>query len=356
MDQKQNARLFVSYRQGDTDAIAKRMFQQLIESLGPGSVTIDGDGLSEDERLPNQAGRLPAETRVLLVMIGDRWSTREDSAGRSRLHHADDRVRKEVEWAQAHDIEIVPVLVDGATLPTADELPDSIRFLSRRYALKIGSDTDFSVTINRLIVHLCSAYGLKRRKNLVSRQFAILMFGLVATIVGATVSQSGVASISRLTMGHQVDGSLTGLALWELLGPFLLGLGPLAIAMSFWMRCIQDASLRPRFANGIFPTARKSPKAILAFAFGLASFGWGVLIAPASLALAWLGWSEIQTDPMRFRGRRYVVMAIILSSIGTSTSSYCQYFAWNDFRLGVEVDRAKTWVEHDQRVDGNKEE
>jgi hypothetical protein len=53
----------------------------------------------------------------------------------SRPRQSNDYVRIEIESALKRDIRVIPVLVDGAHMPTPDELPDSLKPLSSRNAV-----------------------------------------------------------------------------------------------------------------------------------------------------------------------------------------------------------------------------
>jgi hypothetical protein len=68
---------------------------------------------------------------VLLVVIGPKWL----SASVRRLDKPNDFVRVEIETALARDIRVVPVLIDGARMPQAEDLPESLRPLVYRQAV-----------------------------------------------------------------------------------------------------------------------------------------------------------------------------------------------------------------------------
>jgi hypothetical protein len=87
---------------------------------------------------------------VLLALIGDEWLTLTDKHGRRRLDDPDDFVRLEIEAALARNIRVIPILVDGASLPSTDELPDSLVKLVRRQALEL-SPARFDFDTGRLL-------------------------------------------------------------------------------------------------------------------------------------------------------------------------------------------------------------
>jgi hypothetical protein len=75
---------------------------------------------------------------VLLALIGDQWLTITDQHGRRRLDDPDDFVRLEIEAALTRNVRVIPILVEGARLPRADELPPSLARLVRRQALELS--------------------------------------------------------------------------------------------------------------------------------------------------------------------------------------------------------------------------
>jgi hypothetical protein len=102
---------------------------------------------------------------VLLALIGDEWLTVADEHGRRRLDDPDDFVRLELEAALARNIRVIPVLVDGARMPRADELPPSLAPLAGRQALQL-SPASFDADTNRLLEVLERTLGEARGRQL----------------------------------------------------------------------------------------------------------------------------------------------------------------------------------------------
>jgi TIR domain len=71
-----------------------------------------------------------------LVVIGRHWVTAQGPRGR-RLDDPTDLVRQEIEIGLSIDIRVIPVLVDGATMPSRAELPPSITELTSLNALEL---------------------------------------------------------------------------------------------------------------------------------------------------------------------------------------------------------------------------
>jgi hypothetical protein len=73
-----------------------------------------------------------SQCAVLLAIIGPNWLKVTDSQGRRRLDDSNDFVRLEIAAALHRNIRVVPVLVGGAVMPKAEDLPQGIESLARR--------------------------------------------------------------------------------------------------------------------------------------------------------------------------------------------------------------------------------
>jgi hypothetical protein len=74
---------------------------------------------------------------VLLAILGQGWLESRDGAGHKRLEDENDFVRLEIASALQRDIAVVPVLVRGARMPRADQLPDDLKELAFRNAVEL---------------------------------------------------------------------------------------------------------------------------------------------------------------------------------------------------------------------------
>ena len=87
---------------------------------------------------------------VLIAVVGNHWLTATDEDGARRLDNPDDFVRTEIVTALKRGIRVIPVLVDGASMPRSRNLPDELQLLVRRNALEI-SHNRFRADSERLI-------------------------------------------------------------------------------------------------------------------------------------------------------------------------------------------------------------
>jgi hypothetical protein len=144
--------IFVSYRRDDSQGFAGRLADDLEELFGAEQVFRDVEipvGLDFTEVLH----RAVAGCDALLVVIGRHWQGTAASGVRSRLFEPGDWVRTEIEAALAQRKLLVPVLVGGAAMPRAEQLPDSIAALARRQAYVI-SDRDWQHGLQQLAAEL----------------------------------------------------------------------------------------------------------------------------------------------------------------------------------------------------------
>ena len=75
---------------------------------------------------------------MLLALIGPQWLTITNEKGQRRLDDPEDYVRLEIETALTRKIRVIPILVDEARMPGADELPPTLAPLARRNAVEIN--------------------------------------------------------------------------------------------------------------------------------------------------------------------------------------------------------------------------
>ncbi len=133
------ARVFITYRHDDASGEAGRLYDSLTQRLGRHSVFMDAEELEPGQEFGRVIRQRIGDSDVVLVLIGRRWAGATDAAGRWRLDDPDDWVRREIETALDLDVTLVPVLVQGAPMPTREDLPPSIRRLADLHALTIGA-------------------------------------------------------------------------------------------------------------------------------------------------------------------------------------------------------------------------
>lgn len=141
---------FLSYRREETCDIAGRLADWLIDSYGPEQVFIDVQTIEPGDDFATVIAREIASCRVLLALIGPIWLTTTDRWGLRRLDNPGDFVVLEIRVALERGIHVIPVLVDGASMPHRGDLPEELQGLVRRQAFRLDFDK-FSSDITRLL-------------------------------------------------------------------------------------------------------------------------------------------------------------------------------------------------------------
>jgi hypothetical protein len=130
--------VFISYRRGDSEGQARALSIELEELLGKECVFMDVDSiaLGRDFRQVLQESLQACD--VMLALIGPNWLDAKDSAGNRRLESAGDFVRQEIASALKRNIAVTPVLLQGASMPPPDRLPDDLKDLAFRNGFELS--------------------------------------------------------------------------------------------------------------------------------------------------------------------------------------------------------------------------
>jgi hypothetical protein len=158
-------RIFISYRREETAYAAGWLFNRLADTYGNDQIFKDVDSIELGDDFVEVISRAVGSTDVLLALIGDTWITITDGRGNRRLDDPDDFVRLEIEAALTRRIRVIPILVDGATMPRDDELPPSLAGLARRQALEL-SPSRFEYDTTRLLKVLDKTLAEVREETL----------------------------------------------------------------------------------------------------------------------------------------------------------------------------------------------
>ncbi len=142
--------IFLSYRRSDSQDVAGRIYDRLIQHFGDEHVFKDVDSIPLGVDFRRYVGDQVARCDVLLAVIGPHWLAASEQRGR-RLDDPRDLVRVEIASALKRDIPVVPVLVGGAAMPAEEALPAELRELSFRHGIPVRPDPDFHSDVSRLI-------------------------------------------------------------------------------------------------------------------------------------------------------------------------------------------------------------
>ncbi|NBC21211.1 MAG: TIR domain-containing protein [Alphaproteobacteria bacterium] len=131
-------RLFISYRRADTQTVARSMktFLDQIPRIDEVFLDFDEIGIGEDFEAAIRSSL--AKSSHCLVLIGkDYLGASTGPQGDTRIFDPQDFVRREAVLALESDARVIPVLVDGAPMPSADGLPEELKHLPKLNAFQL---------------------------------------------------------------------------------------------------------------------------------------------------------------------------------------------------------------------------
>jgi TIR domain len=190
--------IFISYRRDDAAGYAGRLEEALEKRLGRGSVFRDVLDISPGEDFVAAIRARLAGAQAVLVLIGPRWAGGETS-GQRRIDDPGDFVRLEVAVALESGARVVPVLLPGATMPAAADLPEPLKPLAQRNALGLN-DVHWEADIERL----ADATGRPRQRR-----------GWVWALGGAGMAASAAAALVLLKPAVPVDPTARLVGSWQ---------------------------------------------------------------------------------------------------------------------------------------------
>ena len=179
--------IFISYRRGESAGYAGRLHESLERRFGEGTVFRDVDRLQPGQDFVSAISTSLRDCSACLVLVGRQWLDVSDATGVRRLTLPDDYVRLEIEAALARpDLLVVPILVEGATMPQTKDLPPSIRPLTRRHALSLR-DESWDADVDRLCSALAKAIGRGASPPALPRLHRLLPTGSPKALAWGTV-------------------------------------------------------------------------------------------------------------------------------------------------------------------------
>jgi TonB family protein len=129
--------IFVSYRRSDSQGEAGRLFDDLVKHFDEQTVFMDVSAIEAGRDFRKAIEEGVTKCGVLLVVMGPEWLSAKNETGARRLDDPADFVRIETASALRRDIPVIPVLVRGASMPTAEQLPEDLKELAYRNCIEL---------------------------------------------------------------------------------------------------------------------------------------------------------------------------------------------------------------------------
>src|SRR6516165_9115287 len=161
-------KVFISYRRDDSAGHAGRVHDRLEREFGRDLLFMDVDAVPLGVNFVKVLSEEVAKCDVLLAVIGPKWLNARDEDGNRRLDNPHDFVRIEIGAALQRNILVIPILLDGAKVPKANQLPKDLEELSIRNGLDVrhaSFHTDIDRLVRSLKGQLAEADAEKRRRD-----------------------------------------------------------------------------------------------------------------------------------------------------------------------------------------------
>lgn len=130
------ANIFISYRREDAGGHAGRLCDRLTARFGRERVFMDLQDIPPGQNFVTSIDDTLATCQCVLAVIGPRWI----EIVRRRASDAEDFVQLEIAAALERDLLVIPVLVGGARMPPAGELPAALSALRYRNAFEVRDE------------------------------------------------------------------------------------------------------------------------------------------------------------------------------------------------------------------------
>jgi len=117
-----SGQIFISYRRKDSSASAGRVYDRLTGRFPSNRIFMDVDNIAPGVDFVKAIEKSVGSCDVLISVVGKHWLTATDEDGNRRLDNANDFIRLEIATALKRGIRVIPVLVDGASMPRSVDL------------------------------------------------------------------------------------------------------------------------------------------------------------------------------------------------------------------------------------------
>ena len=219
-------KIFVSYRRSDSQDIAARIADRLNDLPGVRKVFIDVDGIEPGVNFAARIDQALASSDVCLILIGNDWTGAEAAGGPARILDPEDFVRREAAASLASGNKVIPVLLNGAPMPSVDALPEDVGALTHLNAVFVRH-----TSFNQDLELLEDAIFSRRPRSRVTRFFRRrpILTGALKSIGGVLAAGALLVVLaalhSELSGGRALDESLGSKGVVWLLILTVLALG-----------------------------------------------------------------------------------------------------------------------------------
>lgn len=140
--------IFITYRREDTTSQAGRLYDWLKDHYGKDAVFKDIDSIDPGRPWREAIERSVGSADVVIALIGPRWLPELEARSGQ-----EDFVRYELEVALNQDRRVIPLLINGTSMPSQAELPKTLEGLTQRQGFDV-SDARWRSDLDELLQRL----------------------------------------------------------------------------------------------------------------------------------------------------------------------------------------------------------
>ena len=136
-----SGKIFLSYRRDDSRWPTLSLYNLLAQTFPRERLFMDVEGYIKpgDDFVEVLEVQVSA-CEVMVVVIGPQWLSLTSKDGGPRIHDPRDFVHIEIATALSRKIRVIPALVDGAHMPDEGALPEPLKGLTRRQAIRLSHE------------------------------------------------------------------------------------------------------------------------------------------------------------------------------------------------------------------------
>jgi septum formation protein len=132
-------RIFLSYRRDDSDDATRNLADKFRQAGH--DVFKDDVAINPGEKWPDRISDELKAADVVIAVIGREWFASSRSDRIRRIDDPEDVLRRELSEALKAGKSVIPVLVNGAEMPSAQSLPHELQDLASAQAMSLRSDS-----------------------------------------------------------------------------------------------------------------------------------------------------------------------------------------------------------------------
>jgi hypothetical protein len=140
--------VFINYRREDSEGDTRAIYNRLAEETDASNLFLDVEAIDAGENWRVRIDNMLQKVNAVVVVIGPRWL---DLLNARSTAGAFDSVRVEIAASlKRSDVQVIPVLVNGARLPAQGALPEEIKGLTDLNAIEVRGSA-WTSDVERLV-------------------------------------------------------------------------------------------------------------------------------------------------------------------------------------------------------------